>query len=70
MIFSKTQVWSNHHKFLSADEVDTFYQLIYSTDINMHNFRILDGNTICCQASENVPDGTSSKIFLATMTTC
>ena len=63
----------NQHKYFSADEVDTFYQIIYSTDINMHNFHILDDNTICMEwyhATENVPDCTSSNIFLATMTTC
>ena len=61
----------NHHKYFSANEVDTFYQLIYY--INMHNFHILDDNTICMEwyhATENVPNCTSSNIFLATMTTC
>ena len=36
----------NQHKYFSADEFDTFYQLIYSTDINMHNFHFLDGNIL------------------------
>ena len=60
----------NQHNYFSA-EVDAFYQLIYSTDINIRNFHILDDNIIgmeWCHASENVPDSTWSNIFLATMT--
>ena len=59
--------------FIDGENLDKFYQLMFSDSINVKNFQIINESLIHVQwdhKDHSVPDSKTSNIFLATFTTC